>query len=253
MLSTIIVTKNDSKRLQKTLRSVSSQKVKKDTPWEVIIVDGNHRYDHKMSNFELPNGKKIIYLHVLDDGIFDAMNKGISRMKAEYAHFLNCGDTFYDSFVITKTIDLLNTSPGVPLFAWDFIYENQGLYSLKDLNITTILKGKSSYCHQAQIVHKDILLKYKFDSNLSLCADYLMTLNALLVSKFQHMNFIGVIYEGHGFSHNKESMIFIQKRTAIFRWIAVNGIIKISPKIAFIALSWNLNQLFSRLLRKYFL
>ena len=88
--SIITVVKNDDKNIKKTITSVSKQTYKN---FEYIIIDGNSR--DKTLNVIIKNKKKINYLLSEDDlGIYDAMNKGLSKSNGKFIVYLNSGDTF---------------------------------------------------------------------------------------------------------------------------------------------------------------
>lgn len=250
MLSTIIVTKNDIVRLNKTLSSIASQKDIPHSRWEVILIDGSDEIDQSLKAQILPNGIEINYFHVSDRGIYDAMNIGIGKLRTQFAHFLNCGDTFHHNQVIAETLVSMERSPASKLFAWDFSYSGVGKFSLKGLDLKQILRGKIPYCHQAQIVHTSLLKNYGFDLDLGLCADYLLTLNLLTREEFFVLDVLGIDYEGMGATHNQKSRIFREKRLAIVKWILLNRFHNISLGFFCSAIFWNMDPLVTRILRK---
>ena len=86
-ISIIIPVLNNLRGLQKTIDSI---KVQTFSDFEVWIIDGNssipiHSY---LDTLESP----FFYLSEKDQGIYDAMNKGISMAKGEWLYFLGAGD-----------------------------------------------------------------------------------------------------------------------------------------------------------------
>jgi len=87
-LSIITINLNNRDGLAKTVESVLHQTFK---AFELIIVDGNSTDGSKevMHQFTGLNVKKI---SEKDNGIYEAMNKGIGLAKGDYLLFLNSGD-----------------------------------------------------------------------------------------------------------------------------------------------------------------
>ena len=102
-ISIITVVKNDSSGLQKTLESVIEQDFNN---YEYIIIDGasNDSTVDVIKNYE----SSINYwISESDNGIYDAMNKGISVAKGKWIHLLNASDYYVDSSVLDKVSRLL--------------------------------------------------------------------------------------------------------------------------------------------------
>lgn len=96
--SIITVTYNAGRWLERTIKSVESQ----DYPAvEHLIIDGNsqdntlelvHHYQERNSRADIRH--EIICRSEPDEGLYDAMNKGILLATGHYVLFLNAGDTF---------------------------------------------------------------------------------------------------------------------------------------------------------------
>ena len=90
-LSVITVVYNDVKGIEHTLLSVLQQTY---TNIEYIVIDGNSndgtteiikRYQNRIAKFICEK----------DEGIYDAMNKGLAISRGDYVLFMNSGDEFY--------------------------------------------------------------------------------------------------------------------------------------------------------------
>ena len=88
MISVITVTKNDSVRLASTVKSLTKYYKLKNFQ-HIVVHGGEVNYDEKKL---IKHNKKIELINENDNGIYDAMNKGINRCKMDYVLFLNCGD-----------------------------------------------------------------------------------------------------------------------------------------------------------------
>ena len=88
LLSVITVVKNDAERLLRTIKSVAAYKGQLT---EYIVVDGgsvDRTIDLISQNMRLID----VFVSEPDDGIYDAMNKGIDLASGKYLIFINAGD-----------------------------------------------------------------------------------------------------------------------------------------------------------------
>lgn len=62
-----------------------------------------------------------------DDGIYDAMNKGIAMARGEWIYFLNAGDSLADTSVLADITSQAILKPTVLLFFGDMLYVGAGV------------------------------------------------------------------------------------------------------------------------------
>ena len=96
--SIVTVTFNAEAYLEKTLTSIIRQDFA-DT--ELIVVDGQST-DRTLEIVDRYREHVSVLVVEKDQGIYDAMNKGIQRASGTYVNFMNAGDTFYDEQTLTK-------------------------------------------------------------------------------------------------------------------------------------------------------
>ena len=92
----ITVTYNAGKVLEATIQSVISQTYEN---VEYILVDGGSK-DNTLDLVQSYRNRISQLVSEPDQGLYDAMNKGIMIAKGEWINFMNCGDSFYDNSVI---------------------------------------------------------------------------------------------------------------------------------------------------------
>ena len=90
-ISIITVVKNSLSTIEKTIRSVINQDYKN---IEYIIIDGNST-DGTNKIIDKYKDKISLVIKENDNGIWDAMNKGINLAKGEVIGFLNADDLYY--------------------------------------------------------------------------------------------------------------------------------------------------------------
>ena len=91
LLSIICVVLNSKHAFKKTIDSVREQDL---SNVEVIVVDGNSidgTIDEISKNQDIINE----FISESDNGIYQAMNKGIKISDSHFLHFLNAGDIFF--------------------------------------------------------------------------------------------------------------------------------------------------------------
>ncbi|MCB9188179.1 MAG: glycosyltransferase [Flavobacteriales bacterium] len=97
-ISIITINYNDIEGLKKTFNSVLIQ----DYPnIEYIVIDGDSS-DGGQEFLKQNSDKLDFWVSEKDEGIYDAMNKGIAKASGEYVLFLNSGDWLVDNTVISK-------------------------------------------------------------------------------------------------------------------------------------------------------
>ena len=108
MISIITVCYNSENTIKRTIESVLKQKNYQPGQAEHIFIDGNS-VDHTVSIIEgyqvdyKEKGIEVVIISEKDKGIYDAMNKGITKAKGDIIGILNSDDWYEDS-----TLDLVN-------------------------------------------------------------------------------------------------------------------------------------------------
>lgn len=180
ILSIITVCYNSEKTIERCINSIVSQM---DDRIEYIIVDGNSK-DHTIDIVK--KYKQIKYISEKDNGIYDAMNKGIKMSTGKWIIFMNSDDCFINNKLL-KLVDILKTNDN-----YDCIYSDiEEVYMLDKKEYTRIFKvteDLSSLNKEMLIRHQSFLCKRQalldidcFDLKYKVAADWdsLIRLNNL--------------------------------------------------------------------------
>jgi len=172
-LTIITVNLNNRIGLAKTLESVLSQTEK---PFEYIVIDGGSS-DGSVDLIQKASKGIDRSVSEADNGIYDAMNKGINLVNGEYLLFLNSGDCLCDNHVISKII----AEPyDEDFIVFDYIRETDSTaetISHCDETFGFLING--SLCHQAVLHKRDVFKQIgHYNTNLTIAADYELFLKA---------------------------------------------------------------------------
>jgi glycosyltransferase involved in cell wall biosynthesis len=168
-LTIITVLKDDLVGFERTLNSIKSQNT---FQFEYLVIDGSI----EATGLKVQQGTKSIpycsYFFRQPAGIYDAMNFGVACATGDYVLFLNAGDIFVSSFVVSDLLSKLIEHPNVDVFAFSVVYftPQKFIYSI---NIPSIQDEKFALFH-----HQGVLMNRKtfnslggFNLNLELAAD----------------------------------------------------------------------------------
>lgn len=231
LFSLITVTRDNLAGLKATAASIQKQDFQ-DFEW--IVIDGNSTDGTQ----EYLRNTKAKWTSGPDDGIYDAMNKGMARAQGNFFLFLNAGDTLAAGDTLSKiAAKIKDKNPG-------FVYGDalEGKNRKPARPHTTREWGMFTH-HQAMIYAREHETGLFFDTNYQIAADYDFTLRFLdkgvktLYCGFPVCAFAPggisqkkalqgrieqfVIRQRLGFSSVKNIMIFIyQTLSWIFRRIA---------------------------------
>ena len=101
LVTVITVVYNNSKHIRDAIESVLSQDYSR---IEYIVIDGGST-DGTIDIIEEYDDKISVFLSEPDEGIFDALNKGIVRAHGDFIGILHSDDLFCDKYVISDVIN----------------------------------------------------------------------------------------------------------------------------------------------------
>ncbi|MCZ8156447.1 MAG: glycosyltransferase family 2 protein [Leptospira sp.] len=218
-LTIVTVNLNHSQNLKKTLESVQSQRF---DDLENLVIDGLSTDESlEILGKWKPKYGSYDFVSESDTGIYNAMNKGISKSKGDYILFLNSGDVFAHENVLSNVFDKNRYED---LLFGNIIVDN-------NINVNEIKYGKLDLnfirngvvCHQSQFWRREILQRLGgFDEQFLITADYDFFVRALVkanVSYF-HFDFPIAIFRLDGMSNDPKNLNKIaSEREAIFSGI----------------------------------
>lgn len=200
--SIITINYNNLNGLQRTVKSVLKQDYKN---FQYIIIDGNS-IDGSKEFIESVNISNNIFISENDNGIYDAMNKGLDYSNGEYLIFLNSGDSFPSKFILNTICSTINGSSNKS----DFLYGDAYEYSLK-ANEYFYKKARDHskawygmFAHHQSMVYSNKVIKknkIRFNLNYRLSSDWDFTLRYLMhCSNIKRIDLALSIFEQGGFS-----------------------------------------------------
>ena len=117
-ITVITVSFNSASTIADTVRSVASQS---HPDIEHLVIDGLST-DDTVRVVEANRHSSLVLSSEPDKGIYDAMNKGLSRAKGEAIGFLNADDFYTDSKVLSRVAKTFEDDPRVEACFGDLVY-----------------------------------------------------------------------------------------------------------------------------------
>lgn len=202
--SIIIPTFNSAKTLSNCLDSIINQSFQN---FEVVIVDGISKDDtlNIIRQYTSTNSK-ITFYSENDNGVYDAMNKGIDRAKGKWMYFMGSDDLLYSvdtlsivekSIVISKNCKIIY---GNAIIIGDTSWAKDGQIYDGLFNTKKVLKR--NICHQAIFYNHDFVKRKigKYNLKYKVCADWDFNLRCWSLVKFQYLNIIISKFSNGGLS-----------------------------------------------------
>lgn len=195
MIVTIItVCRNHAQELERTIRSVESQ------TWqerEYLVIDGAST-DDTLDVIKAHETSITRWISEPDQGIYDAMNKGVRMAQGEWVIFMNAGDTFASD-------DTLQRVFGSPQNA-DVIYGDVIKGELVKEAEAPRNAHRMFYCHQSAFVRTRCLREFPFDIRHRMSADFKQVKQLYLSGKtFLQLDFPVANFDTQGVSNKNRS------------------------------------------------
>ena len=171
LISIITISLNAEKYLEQTIQSVLNQTYKN---IEYIIVDGGST-DRTLGIIEKHKNAIDHIISGKDEGIADAMNKGVSLASGDYILFLHADDYFHHDACLEETIKFLEVTTDILACSIQF---GKDLKIIKQtgFNFWTNFKGMP---HQGILCRRSLIESlHGFDTQFKICMDYDLLLRA---------------------------------------------------------------------------
>lgn len=200
LLSIISINYNNVEGLRKTLDSVISQTFK---DIEHIVIDGGST-DGSVDLIK--NYSHITYwLSEKDNGIYDAMNKGIKASKGKYLLFLNSGDILSGHNVLENVISNFKTEKSI--YYGNLLLETNNTIEKHQapVSIDVDFMLNSTFWHPCTFVKSDLFSKLGlYNTDFKICGDYEFFVRCFLSPKttYQHLNLDITLFDGNGISND---------------------------------------------------
>lgn len=178
-ITIITIVYNDFAHIEDTIKSILSQSARRDI--EYIVIDGasNDGTTEIIKRYRNLIDKVIIEP---DDGIYNAMNKGLKIASGDYILYINCGDRLSDKDVIQSVIRAIaDTAPDV---VYGSYREFKGGYNTSKIipcrSYEKIWYGPVA-SHQSTLYRLGHIKKFRlqYDESYRIAADYKFTAQAI--------------------------------------------------------------------------
>jgi glycosyltransferase involved in cell wall biosynthesis len=180
---------NDEAHIEKTIQSVLGQRY---PHIEYLIIDGASsdatleiigRYSDRI---KLSSEK--------DEGIYDAMNKGLRAASGDYVWFINSGDEIYSRETVGEMVKSMDDRPEVVYGGTMIIAEDGREIGDRRLKPPEHLTWKSLrqgmiVCHQSLVIRRDVA--EEFDQQYRIAADFDWAIRSL--RKADHLKHSGLV------------------------------------------------------------
>jgi glycosyltransferase involved in cell wall biosynthesis len=206
-LSIITINRNNANGLKQTLISVQEQTYNE---FEHIIIDGMSSDNSVDIIKSFPRISH--YVSEPDNGIYDAMNKGIKQAKGEYCLFLNSGDYLASPTVLSE-IDFSDED----IIYGDLIWKNECnkiLHKKKPPALTIGFFVDNCLAHPSSFIKTSLLKQLGgYRTDLQIISDWAFFLEAIYKhgASYKHVPVFVSIFIKNGISSDPGNYALMQK------------------------------------------
>lgn len=213
-ITVITVCYNDREKLRKTIESVCSQTYDN---IEYLIIDGASMDGTAEMVQKYIATHSINFYSEKDYGIYNAMNRGVTRASGDYVVFLNAGDIFYNDQVVADVAFCIGEERETIYYGKTCRIYADGLKQIEDytksgISLEQILADGDMPCHQSIFAPRRSLINHYFREQYRIRADYEWLLHSVINGfAYQPISIIICYYEMSGVSSRLKTMRILKK------------------------------------------
>ncbi len=195
-LSIITINYNNRDGLRKTIESVIAQSCK---DFEFIIIDGAST-DGGVDVLKEYDRHIDYWSSTPDNGVYNAMNKGVKIARGRYCIFMNSGDTFHDEDVIKNAIGQLQEDGADVVTGGTWLSIGRLVPAPESVSMTFLYAA--TLCHQSSFIRRKLLLEFPYDESLRYVADWKFWVQTLIYNNctYSHVKATVSDYDWNGMS-----------------------------------------------------
>lgn len=185
LISIVTVNLNDGEGLRRTAQSVAAQTC---TDFEWLVLDGGSS-DASLDVIHEFREHVAGWSSEPDDGLFDAMNRGLARARGDYLVFMNSGDRLADAAALERLGEAIEGACAPDLvFAGTVLEWPSGshIYRAPRSPEGFLRFGMPAY-HQAIAIRRRLHLARPYDLGLSVSAEYAAIAGMLTAGASWHL------------------------------------------------------------------
>jgi glycosyltransferase involved in cell wall biosynthesis len=167
LINVITVVLNDVTNIEETLISVVNQDY---VNINYIVIDGNS-VDGTIEKIKLYEYKINKFISKSDTGIYNAMNNALKFCKNGWVIFMNSGDTFSSTNILSKIFLKSFYNSSNILYGNHIVKYNNIQINKNPSTLDKLWKGMTIQ-HQSIFIHTNIYSSYKYDEKYVFAADF---------------------------------------------------------------------------------
>lgn len=187
-ISVITVTYNCKDTIEQTIQNVLKQTY---SNVEYIIIDGNST-DGTREIIERYADRLSYWISEPDNGIYDAMNKGLKAATGEWVLFRNSGDYFFEPTTIQLVFEWYEDNGEDLITGGTRNYYPDGYFDETYACLSKNVWEKASFSHPSTFIRRASHLKILFPMDFKISGDFYF-FQKLMLMEGKHVVYPGVI------------------------------------------------------------
>ena len=183
---------------------------------EYVIVDGGSTDGTVSVIKEYASSYNIQWISEPDQGLYDALNKGVQMATGDYIEIIGADDALVSADIISQVVREMN--PNTDVFAGQVWYVDEDSKKQSPY-INASMRNRSTYRggmspHAAMFARRELLLRYPFDTSYRIAGDYKFFLQCYYDEKvqIQYSDIMVAFFATSGLSSDVESAWREEKR-----------------------------------------
>ena len=230
-LSIITINRNNESGLEKTMQSVLSQTC---LHFEYIVIDGASTDGsiEIIKRFSKCFGERIKWFSEPDNGIYNAMNKGIRMATGDYVEFLNSGDSLVSDDVVSRMIATLEEKKYPSILYGNMLKDlpngqvfRDRCFAGKDITLLGMYHGCLN--HSPAYIRRDLFSKYgEYAEDLRICSDWKWYMKAIVLGEEEpcYVDIDVSLFDMNGISETNKDLLNCE-RTALLQEMIPKGVL----------------------------
>lgn len=210
--SIITINYNNREGLCRTIKSVINQT---HPDYEYIIIDGGST-DGSVDIIKEHTDNIGYWISEKDNGIYNAMNKGVAQAHGDYCIFMNSGDIFYNNDVL-KQIATIKTKEDIIVGKVAIDDNNRILTQPPTGELTMYHLYSGAIPHQGAFIRTSLLRKNPYDEEYKIISDWKFFVQSLVFDNctILYINDYIAKYDINGISSSNTQLMQEEKKKVL--------------------------------------